>query len=202
MSKSIVLGRRSFAKLLSVSTLVVSFSFLTAFADQEAGKSTFGIDVGKKSPNFELPVVDNDSFISLEDEYKKGPVVLIVLRGYPGYQCPLCNRQVGSLTNRAKALGKVASRVILVYPGPATMLQKHAEQFMGSRRLPEPLVLVRDEDMRMVEDWNLRWNAPRETAYPATFVIDKNGRVAWSMVSDSHAGRSTVEDIMKALRKL
>jgi len=25
---------------------------------------------------------------------EKGPVVLVVLRGYPGYRCPYCNRPV------------------------------------------------------------------------------------------------------------
>ena len=56
--------------------------------------------------------------------------------------------------------------------------------------------------MKMVTQWGLRWDAPRETAYPATFVINKSGRVAWSKISKSHAGRSTAEEILKELRKL
>ena len=32
--------------------------------------------------------------------------------------------------------------------------------------------------------------------------IDKNGRIRWKKVSDSHAGRSTVEEVLKELRKL
>ncbi|EMI15452.1 bacterioferritin comigratory protein (Bcp) [Rhodopirellula maiorica SM1] len=157
---------------------------------------------GAKAVNFELPVVGSKNFIELQEEYKKGPVVVIVLRGYPGYQCPLCSKQVNSLANRAKALAQEASRVILVYPGEASLLQRHAEEFMGSRTLPAPLVMVRDDAMEMVTQWGLRWDSPRETAYPATYVIDTNGRVAWSKVSNSQAGRTTVEEIMKELRKL
>lgn len=158
--------------------------------------------IGERAVDFELPIVGQKSFLTLSDEYKEGPVVVIVLRGYPGYQCPLCNRQVSSLANRARVLGEEAHKVILVYPGETSGLDRRAEQFMGSRRLPEPLVIVRDDGMKMVKEWGLRWDAINETAYPATFVVDQNGRIAWKKVSDSHAGRSTTEEILKELRKL
>ncbi|MCG8648657.1 MAG: peroxiredoxin family protein [Pirellulales bacterium] len=158
--------------------------------------------VGERIPDFDLPVVGQDNFIELRDQYKQGNVVVVVLRGYPGYQCPLCNRQVSSLVNRAKALAGQAHRIILVYPGDDASLQRRAEQFMGSRKLPPPLVLVRDDGMKMISRWGLRWHNPRETAYPATFVIDRNGRVRWSKISDNHAGRSSVEEVLRELRRL
>ncbi len=158
--------------------------------------------INDKAIDFELPIVDGDGYLSLSDEYRQGPVVVVVLRGYPGYQCPLCSRQVGSLANRAKTLSRYAHRVILVYPGEAELLERHAEEFMGSRSLPRPLTIVRDDDMKMVSDWGLRWNAPRETAYPATYVIDKNGRVRWSEVSSSHAGRTSAGEIIAQLKKI
>ena len=182
------------------SLLMVLAVALPAMADEATSASQ--PEVGERAIDFELPVVGQKSFLTLSDEYKEGPVVVIVLRGYPGYQCPLCNRQVSSLANRARVLSNEAHRVILVYPGEPTLLERHAEQFMGSRSLPKPLIIVRDEGMEMVEDWGLRWDAINETAYPATFVVDQNGRIAWKKVSDSHAGRSTTEEILKELRKL
>ncbi len=158
--------------------------------------------VGEKAPDFDLPIVGEDGFIELSDQYDQGAVVVIVLRGYPGYQCPICSQQVSSLANRAKALRQQAHRVILVYPGDGSSLERKAEQFLGSRSLPDPLVLVRDQDMKLVDRWGLRWKKTRETAYPATYVIDSNGRIRWSKVSDSHAGRSSVEEILRELRKL
>ena len=158
--------------------------------------------VGDKAINFDLPLVGEKDFLELKEAYRQGPVVVIVLRGYPGYQCSLCRQQVGSLLNRAKTLEKHVSKVILVYPGEKNQLERHAKQFLGARTVPKPLVLVRDDDMKMVTEWGLRWDAPRETAYPATFVIDKNGRVAWQKVSKSHAGRTTTEQILAAVRKL
>jgi peroxiredoxin len=160
------------------------------------------LEIGDRIIDFELPIVGSEEYLTLSEECKQGAVVVIVLRGYPGYQCPICSRQFGSLSNRAKALAKEAHRVILVYPGEAETIEKNAEQFLGSRRLPEPLVLVRDQGMEMVDQWGLRWNARKETAYPATYVFDRNARLRWKKVSKSKAGRSTVEEILKALREL
>ncbi len=174
----------------------------TIRADEDDEEQIKQLEVGDRAIEFDLPVVGGEDYLSLREQYKQGPVVVVVLRGYPGYQCLLCSRQVASLSNRAGTLAKHAQKVILVYPGPATALEQHAEQFMGSRSLPQPLVIVRDEGMEMVTQWGLRWDALNETAYPATFVIDRNGRVRWSKVSHSHAGRSTVEEILKELRKL
>ncbi len=189
-------------KLIAALLLLLTFTFASAVETLDEP-----LAVGKKAIDFELPIVgtsnkESTEFVQLEDEYRKGPVVVIVLRGFPGYQCPLCSRQVSDIANRAKAFSKVAQRVILVYPGEPDLLQRHAAEFLGSRTLPEPMVMVRDESMEMVSSWGLRWDAPRETAYPSTYVIDKNGRVTWSKVSDSHAGRTTAEEIMLELRKL
>ena len=173
---------------------------VTVVAKEEA--RTKQLEIGDKAVDFDLPVVGGDGYVKLSDHYKKGPVVVVVLRGYPGYQCPLCSRQLGAMANRAKTLAKETQKVILVYPGEASLLEDHADDFMGSRSLPDPLVIVRDEGMEMVDSWGLRWRAPNETAYPAAYVIDGNGRVTWKKVSDSHAGRSSVEEILKELRKL
>ena len=171
-------------------------------AAADSNTKTKRLEVGDKVINFDLPIVGSDDYLQLEDELKQGHVVVIVLRGYPGYQCPICSRQVGSLINRAKAIADLAHRVILVYPGQPDELQRHADEFVGSRSIPEPIVIVRDPGMEMVTEWGLRWDAPRETAYPATYVINKNRRVAWSKVSTSHAGRTTPDEIIKQLRRL
>lgn len=160
------------------------------------------LDVGDRVIEFDLPIVGSQEYLSLSDQYKQGAVVVIVLRGFPGYQCPECTRQLGSLANRAKALATEAHRVILVYPGPQQELERRAEEFKGARKLPDPLVIVRDDGMEVVQQWGLRWNGLKETAYPATYIIDRNGRVRWKQVSQSHAGRSSIEDILKELRRL
>lgn len=186
-------------------TLALAVCWLATSATEQtfaAGPSN-APKVGEKVPDFDLPVVgQEDSFLQLSDEYDQGIVVVIVLRGYPNYQCVNCSRQLSTLRNRARVLGEHVHRVVLVYPGEGSTLKQNAKRFVGSRKLPESFVVVRDQDMQMVDDWGLRWNKRSETAYPATFIVDKNGRVRWSKISESHAGRSTAEEILKEVRRL
>ncbi len=162
------------------------------------------VAVGDKAPDFELPIQGEDAYATLSKLTEDGPVVVVVLRGYPGYQCAACQRQVSSLLNRRKALaaatGDKPHRVVLVYPGPETELDKYADQFIGAKRVPDTFLFVRDPDMKMVSEWGLRWKAPRETAYPSTYVIGPGQRVKWNKVSESHGGRATVEEILKGLK--
>ncbi|MGB7342674.1 MAG: redoxin domain-containing protein [Pirellulaceae bacterium] len=183
--------------------LLLSFCFAGhGNADEKASEQIESLPVGEKAINFELPIIGQDDYIELQDEYKQGPVVVIVLRGFPGAQCPLCKQQVSALVNRARALEDKVHKVILVYPGETEDLMRRAKQFVGSRRIPAPLVIVADPGMRMVKSWGLRWDKPHETAYPATYLIKANGRVAWRKISDSHAGRTSVEEILGELKKL
>lgn len=187
---------------LACRSLVLLACLVVATASAQDQRQSGRLADGDRIIDFELPIVGSDEYLKLSDECRQGAVVVVVLRGYPGYQCPICNRQFATLSNRAKALAKEAHRVILVYPGEVDQTENNAERFRGRRSLPQPLVLVRDEGMEMVEAWGLRWNARNETAYPATYVFDRNGRLRWHKVSKSHAGRSTVEEILKALRDL
>ncbi len=52
--------------------------------------------VGDKAGDFMLTTLDRKP-VQLSKQLAHGPVVLVVLRGWPGYQCPICTRQVGQL---------------------------------------------------------------------------------------------------------
>ncbi len=47
--------------------------------------------VGDVAPDFALSALQGET-VRLSDAIKTGTVVLIALRGYPGYQCPVCNQ--------------------------------------------------------------------------------------------------------------
>jgi hypothetical protein len=44
-------------------------------------------------------------------------------------------------------------------------------------------------------------NATRETAYPSTFLIDREGVVFFSKIGKAHGGRTTASEILDALPK-
>jgi peroxiredoxin len=156
--------------------------------------------VGDRAPDFSLKQFDGES-IKLSALTKESPVVVIVLRGYPGYQCPICSKQVGRFISSASKLQKAGAQVVMVYPGPSDELQKRAEEFITGKTLPDDFHLVIDPDYEFTDAWKLRWDEPRETAYPSTFVVGKDGKVKYAKVSKTHGGRASVEDVLEALKE-
>ena len=157
--------------------------------------------VGDTAPKLELESYDSGS-LKLDEVNRKGPVVVMVLRGNPGYQCPLCTRQVGEFIKAAKALDTANATVIMVYPGPAASLESKAEEFLKGTTLPNGFHLLIDPDYVFTNDWHLRWDAPQETAYPSTFVVDKDGKIRFAKISKSHGDRAPVEAVIMCLKKI
>ena len=155
--------------------------------------------VGHKLGEFAPTRVFKGHTTKVAEKAAAGPVVLIVLRGYPGYQCPVCNAQVGKFIAGAEKLAAAKANVLFVYPGPSQELQKRAEEFVRGKTLPANFELLVDPDYKFTTAYALRWNAPRETAYPATFVIDLQRKVRFSKISQTHGGRASVEEVLSAL---
>jgi peroxiredoxin len=99
--------------------------------------------VGDKAPDFKLSTPEGKS-VQLSEVTAKGPVVLVVLRGYPGYQCPYCNRQVQDFIQKSQSFAQAGAHVVLVYPGPPQDLGAKANEFLADKKLPENFALVLD----------------------------------------------------------
>ena len=157
--------------------------------------------VGDRAPDFTLAQIDGKT-LTLSGELKSGPVVLIVGRGWVGYQCPFCNRQFGDFLKAASVIEAAGARVIWVYPGPANEVQKRADEFAAGKPFPVNFRFVLDPNYTLTLSYDLRWDAPQETAYPSTFVIDRTGIVRYVLVSKSHGGRSRAADVIAELHKI
>ncbi|HVX62107.1 MAG TPA: peroxiredoxin family protein [Pirellulales bacterium] len=156
--------------------------------------------VGDQAPDASLPDLHGDE-VGLKKLFAAGPVALVVLRGYPGYQCPLCNRQAGELLARAEDFSKAGAQVVMVYPGSAKQLDEHARQFIAGKKFPAHYRFLLDPDYRLVEAYGLRWNAPQETAYPSSFVVNRQGEITFAAVSRSHGGRTPAAELIKAIER-
>jgi len=154
--------------------------------------------LGDTAPDFTLDDLSGKKD-QLSELAKKGPVVLVMLRGYPGYQCPFCTAQVGQLLNKAEDFKKAGASVLLVYPGPADGLKDHASEFVRGKDIPSNFFLALDPDYSFTKLYNLRWEAPHETSYPSTFVMDTARTVLYAKVSKEHGDRAKVEDVLAAL---
>jgi len=159
--------------------------------------------VGDKAPDFSLKALD-DQTVRLSELTAKGSVVLVVLRGWPGYQCPICDRQVQDFIQIKSAFAEAKTRIVFVYPGPAADLKAHAEEFKKwkGKEWPAEFLYVLDPDYTMVNAYGLRWDAPRETAYASTFVLDGEGAVRFVKTSRSHGDRTKAADMLGEVKKL
>jgi peroxiredoxin len=154
--------------------------------------------VGEVARDFTLSTVTGEK-TQLTQLQKSGPVVLIVLRGFPGYQCPVCNAQVGQFLAIARKFESHKAIVVLVYPGPAAGLKEHAQEFVRGKTLPSNFYLTLDPDFEFTQDYGLRWEAKNETAYPSTFVIGTDGIVKFAKISQTHGGRTSADEVLKVL---
>ena len=156
-------------------------------------------EIGSKAPDFTLSTPEGAP-IRLSDLTAKGKVVLIVLRGYPGYQCPYCQHQVHDFQVNAGKFATQDIQLLLVYPGPPADLDKRAQEFLAKEgTLPANFHLVIDPDYKFTNQYGLRWDAPHETAYPSTFLIDHNGNITARKISHTHGDRTTAEDVLNGL---
>lgn len=143
---------------------------------------------GDVAPNFTLQTLDDRS-VELKPLVQEQPVVLVVLRGWPGYQCPVCTRQVQEFVVKATEFKQRGARVVMIYPGPAEQLKEHAQEFLNEKQWPVDFVFLLDPDYLFTNAYGLRWDAKKETAYPSTFVLERGGKVRFAHVSKSHGNR-------------
>lgn len=158
--------------------------------------------VGETAKDFQLSSVLGTP-TRLSDKFAAGPVVLVVLRGYPGYQCPACHKQVQELILSAGKLDSAQAQVLLVYPGPSKGLADKAREFQGRGEIPQHFTLLLDPDYAFTTAYGLRWDEPGETAYPSTFVLQpKTGEIVFAKIAKEHGGRARTSDVLEALKPL
>jgi peroxiredoxin len=178
-------------KILHIRTLALAF--LTSLLISSAPAAT--PQMGEAAPDFTLNTLDGQS-VHLSDLTAKSDVILVVLRGWPGYQCPACTAQAHDFVQAADKFKAAGVQVVMVYPGPADDLMKHASDFVHDKNWPKDFLLVLDPDYSFTKAYDLRWDKKNETAYPSTFVIGKDGKVTFAHVSHQHGDRVKAETVL------
>ena len=95
------------------------FHVLVALSAMLFGTSLFAETpaVGDKAPDFTLSTPTGKT-VKMSKELHGHNLVLVVLRGFPGYQCPYCVKQVHDFVEHAAGFAAKNVEVLLVYPGP------------------------------------------------------------------------------------
>ena len=182
-------------KILQIRKLALAFLLGALISSAQAASIP---SVGDTAPDFTLSTLDGQS-VHLSDLASKSEVVLVVLRGWPGDQCPLCTAQAHDFIQNAGKFKAAGVQVVMVYPGPVDDLTKHASDFIQDKNWPKDFLLVLDPDYSFTKSYGLRWDKQNETAYPSTFVIGKDGKVTFAHVSHQHGDRVQAGKILMTL---
>lgn len=137
--------------------------------------------------------------VKVADLQGKKNVVLVMTRGYYQARCPYCTAQTSRLiSNYAKFVERDAE-VLVVYPGPQDHLQDFLDAVQADADVAQfPFAMLFDKDMRAVDQLGIRWQLAR----PSTYILDKQGNLAFAYVGKDIADRPSIQAMLDQLDKL
>ena len=173
-----------------------------------------GIKVGEKAPDFILNNALGEE-VSLKDELKKGPVVLVF---YRGAWCPFCNMHLHALQQSLPQFKKYGAQLITVTPQTP---DKSAAQI---KKDGYPFEVLSDLDSKVMQDYKLYFELPDDLIavykkhqldieafngpgrnvlpVPGSFVIDRKGFVRAMQAETDYKARMEPATIIDALKKI
>lgn len=200
---------------MNKSILIFILAFSTNLLIAQALKTVEeakGLQVGIMAPDFEAIDANNSTF-KLNEALKIGPVVLIF---YRGFWCPVCNKHLSSLQDSLSLLEEQGAQVIAISPEKPEYLNKMSEKTGASYTLlyDEAYKIATAYDVNykptsmQTMSYNIALNANMKKSHtdksqnlpiPATFIIDKDGRITWRQFDPNYKNRASVKDILEAL---
>jgi peroxiredoxin len=154
---------------------------------------------GERAPDFTLSTIDGTN-VSLSGLARNGRVAVVLLRGYPGYQCPFAQQQFQSFTQAATQFATLSTEVLFVYPGNGGKdLAANAWAMLGGQTLPANVHLVLDPDYVFATKYGLRWDAEGQTVYPSTFLIHPDRTVFFAHTGQSQSDLTQSADALAVI---
>lgn len=192
-------------KQLAFITLLL---FSIASQAQEAPK---GLTVQVKAPDFSAKD-QSGATIQLQDQLKKGSVVLVF---YRGQWCPYCNRQLKKLEDSLPFIKAKGATLIAVTPEKPENITKTIAKTKASYSIlfDEGLKIMKSYDVAYAVD-NVSLQSYKKYgidftqvngvngAYlpvPAVYVINKDGEIVFRHFDPDYRKRAMVEDILAHL---
>ncbi len=174
-----------------------------------------GLTVGEKAPDF--TAIDSDSVsFSLANQLKSTPVILIF---YRGYWCPVCNKHLAQIQDSLQFITDKGVSVIAISPEKPEFLEKMADKSGAAFKL------LYDEGYKIANAYDVTFTPKTTETFlyntvlganlkethsddsqrlpiPATYLVDKNGTIAWRQFNPDYKKRSSVSEILKAIEEL
>lgn len=190
--------------LLSVALF---FATLTMLAQEPKG-----LNVNDVAPGFTATDQDGKS-ISLGEQLKKGPVVLVF---YRGQWCPYCNRQLKKLEDSLSLITAKGATLIAVSPENMENISKTIEKSKAS------YPILHDEGLKIMKSYDVAFPVDNKTIekykeygidfnkvngdanganlpVPAIYVINKDGKIVFRHFDKNYTKRASVAEILQHL---
>ncbi|MDG2224621.1 MAG: redoxin domain-containing protein [Rubripirellula sp.] len=153
----------------------------------------------------ELTFTDqNGADVKLADIMTRDYLVLVITRGWYGGVCFYCASQTSRWARRFEELDPYNAQLAVIYPTEtaeeADKLVELTKRIKGGQIPNEtvPFPILVDINLKGVDQLGIR----AELAKPATYIIDRSGRVRFAYVGESIADRPTVDSVLSQLALL
>lgn len=199
-----------------LSVLALSLIVFSATSQKYGISSDFdqpeGLAVGSVAPDFK-GVDQNGKSISLNDQLKNGPVVLIF---YRGYWCGVCSKHLGEFQASLSSITNKGATVIAITPenndGVSKTVEKTNLEFSVLSDGNYSIMDKYDVRFLVTESYNnkiktfkgigIDVNNSDDKPYlpiPATYIIGKDGKIQKVWFDENYKERPTVAEIAKYL---
>ncbi|MCK5209907.1 MAG: AhpC/TSA family protein [Cyclobacteriaceae bacterium] len=191
--------------------LFYSLFLLLMLAFTSKGEEPKGLSVGDDAPKFKAIDQFNNSF-DLEDQLKKGPVVLMF---YRGHWCKYCNRQLEELSDSLGFIIEKGASVVTVTPEIMEFVDETSKKYNNSFRI------ISDVDMKIMNAYKVRFEVDKGTnskykiwgikldefngdngtnlPVPATYIINQDGTIKYAFFNKNYKKRVSIKTILRNL---
>ncbi len=173
------------------------------------------IQTGDLAPDFSAPRVDGLGEYTLSTALKGGPVVLVY---YRGDWCPYCNVQLMEYNKYVARFAQYGAQIVAMSP------QTKANSKYAGEANPFEFTIVTDPENRIARSYGIAFELPAEIdalytkfgfdlhiendseraelPLAATYVIDRDGKVAYSFLDADYTKRAEPDAVLEALKAL
>lgn len=153
-----------------------------------------------------LDVQDEDGTTKKIQDYAEGKILVVVVsRGYHGSVCPFCCAQTQSLAKDYSKIEALGGKVLVIFPVEKPSEKVFSSELVDMARIvlksdsaPMPFPIAYDVQLSAVDQLGIR----AQLAKPATYIIDRQGKLRYSYVGSDPADRPNVNTIIKQLQAI
>ena len=150
---------------------------------------------------FPTEFIDSDGKpVSLKEYAGHKSVVIVFTRGYHNGQiCVNCSAQLSRLVRSHAEFVKRDTEVLMVFPGPKDHLDKLLERGqVKADNAVVPFRILLDPDFVAVDRLGIRGSL----AKPATYILDKEGKLRFAYVGEGMADRPSIKGMLDQLDQI